>query len=261
MSKGILGIGCSFTWGESLYFYSDLEDLPLGENHNFDSRKVRNSMIQYKNKHRFLRIVADELDTWEYTSDKLNGGCNIETYFFTLHSEFIKNTLKKNDFKLVVWQITDPFRDSPLGTDYIQKLTSIPGDDWEERYEYQTKLLNSEVERQLHFIDRRCKEFEDLGCKVVTFSWWKEFYEHKLYQKNFKERHVPLYFGNKKVNYFNDLIWDDSDPSSENYNIGITVANDFMEMGLQKNDKHFNKKGHKYVADSILKKLKNDKFI
>ena len=43
--------------------------------------------------------------------------------------------------------------------------------------------------------------------------------------------------------------------------MGITVARDFMEMGLQKNDKHFNKKGHQYIAQSIIKKLKNDKFI
>ena len=36
MEKGIACLGCSYTWGEGLYFYSELEDLPFKEKHGFD---------------------------------------------------------------------------------------------------------------------------------------------------------------------------------------------------------------------------------
>ena len=53
MSKGIFGLGCSFMWGEGLYFYSNLDNLPFNEYHNYDFSKITNGMIQYKNKYRF----------------------------------------------------------------------------------------------------------------------------------------------------------------------------------------------------------------
>ena len=40
MSKGILGVGCSFTWGEGLYFYSKLKNLPFKENHEFINSEI-----------------------------------------------------------------------------------------------------------------------------------------------------------------------------------------------------------------------------
>ena len=37
--KGILFGGCSFTWGQGLYHYSNLSNLPAtSENHSFNSR-------------------------------------------------------------------------------------------------------------------------------------------------------------------------------------------------------------------------------
>ena len=36
MSKGVVGIGDSFTWGEGLYFYSGLDELPIKPKHEFD---------------------------------------------------------------------------------------------------------------------------------------------------------------------------------------------------------------------------------
>ena len=49
MSKGILGIGDSFMWGEGLYYYSKLPNLPFNEEHKFDFDSITEGYVGYKN--------------------------------------------------------------------------------------------------------------------------------------------------------------------------------------------------------------------
>ena len=59
MSKGILGIGDSFMWGESLYFYSDLPNLPFSKEHNFEFDSMTEGFVAYKNKYRLFEILQN----------------------------------------------------------------------------------------------------------------------------------------------------------------------------------------------------------
>ena len=68
MSKGVLGIGCSYTWGEGLYFYSNLKELPFSENHYFNHRIVTRNEA-FKDKHKFISLIAD-YNTWWFTNPK-----------------------------------------------------------------------------------------------------------------------------------------------------------------------------------------------
>ena len=64
--KGILFGGCSFTWGQGLYHYSNLSNLPASsENRTFNSRVITEAMIRHKNSIRFPRLVANHLNTFE----------------------------------------------------------------------------------------------------------------------------------------------------------------------------------------------------
>ena len=58
MSKGVLGIGCSYTWGEGLYYYSDLDNLPFKSSHHFDPDTVTPAMMLYKDNNKFIKLVA-----------------------------------------------------------------------------------------------------------------------------------------------------------------------------------------------------------
>ena len=52
ISKGIFGIGCSYMWGEGLYYYSTLPDLPpKSMNHSFDGEHIRDTHCSFKNKY------------------------------------------------------------------------------------------------------------------------------------------------------------------------------------------------------------------
>jgi hypothetical protein len=71
--KGIIFAGCSFTWGQGLYFYSDLIDVPKIGDTEYNDNKFKDSHFKFKDTLRFPRLVANHFDTFEVVK-KQNGG-------------------------------------------------------------------------------------------------------------------------------------------------------------------------------------------
>lgn len=237
VTKGVLGIGCSFTWGEGLYFYSNLANTPpLKEKHEFDGTQVlTESHIQFKNKNRFLRIVADNYGMWDI-SNIGNGGSNVRNIKDYVEGVLINsNGINITDFGLVIYQFTSPDRD--FINQYRTKEGWLKGDPMP-------------IEDQIEFVNTAITDWESKGVKVVTLSWYDEFPNHPLYQKYFKNRHVNIEVDGDTHTSFEYFLHKDK------YN--VTISSDFKEKGFQKNDIHFNPNGHRCIADSIIKKLKND---
>ena len=237
ITKGVLGIGCSFMWGEGLYFYSNLANTPpLKESHQFDGiDALTEAHIAFKNKNRFLRIVADEYGMWD-TSNVGNGGSNVRNIKDYVEGFLIKPIgVSVTDFDLIIYQFTSPDRD------FINERRTEKG--W----------LTGDpmpIEEQIEFVNTEITKWESMGVKVVTLSWYEEFPNHPLYQQYFKDRHIDIEVDGDTKNSFEYFLHKDK------YN--ITISSDFKPKGFQKNDIHFNPKGHKCIANSIIKKLKND---
>ena len=224
MSKGILGIGCSYTWGEGLYFYSKLDNLPFRENHVFEPSKVTPPMLKYKDKHKFVNLVAEYYNTW-YWTEMGNGGTNLQFVNYLEHEFTNRDLFSYNDFSLVIFQFTHCTRDMQSGFD---------------------------IDTQIEKVDKICKEIEKNNVKVLTLCWDEEIPNSILYKKLFNKRHIDITIDNVTKPAFDYFIWNDK------YN--ITVASDFKSKNLQKNDLHFNHKGHNVISDLIIKKLKQDNF-
>lgn len=224
MSKGILNIGCSYTWGEGLYYYSDLDNLPLKEKHEFDPRTVTPAMMLFKDTKRFANLVANYYNTW-YWVEMGNGGSNM------LFVEYIKNNLKNrdkfnpSDFALVIYQFTHFTRDLKMGIS---------------------------VDDQIDAVNECLTEFENNNIKVISFCWDEEIPSQNLYRELFKHRHMDIEIDGITKPAFDYFVWNDE--------FNITIQSDFKERGLQKNDLHFNTKGHQIIADLIIKKLEQDNF-
>lgn len=225
MSKGVLGLGCSYTWGEGLYYYSDLDGLPFKYKHEFVFEDVKPSMIQYKNKHRFIQLIADHYDTWAW-ANRGNGGTNVNCIRHYVDNEFLlADEFKYSDFKLVVFQFTHFGRDDFEGKD---------------------------IKEQIEVVNRALCKFEKQGCKVVTFCWDEEIPSQNLYRELFKHRHIDITIDGVTKPGFDYFVWNDK--------FNITIASDFKKKNLQVNDLHFNHRGHRIIADSIIKKLEQDNF-
>lgn len=74
--------GCSYTWGQGLYFYSDLPRLYNSNSiFGYPENKVMPAQIRFKNTLYYPRLVANHFNTFEVTRP-FNGGNEDETFMF-----------------------------------------------------------------------------------------------------------------------------------------------------------------------------------
>ena len=62
--KGIIFAGCSFTWGQGLYYYSNLPTLKEPDPFCYDGNLVEQSHIKFMESVRFPRLVANHFKTF-----------------------------------------------------------------------------------------------------------------------------------------------------------------------------------------------------
>ena len=223
MSKGVVGIGDSFTWGEGLYFYSGLDELPLKPTHEFSEEEVKLSHRLYKNKNGYVNLVAEYYNTWSLLGEG-NGGDNVFSFKQRLNRMFGKNALSKSDVSLFIFQFTQIFRNS-----------------------------NYSLQEQIQYVDHHLLELEKHGIKCVSICWTYDITrKDSIYWDLFKDRHVQLKFNNE--------IYDNFEEMSRVPNSNIRILSDFNPLNYQKNDLHLNLKGQRILADSIIQKLEHDNF-
>jgi hypothetical protein len=64
--KGILFGGCSFTWGQGLYFYSELNRLTYPVNEfTYNDATVNDAHRKFRDTLRYPRLVANHFKTFE----------------------------------------------------------------------------------------------------------------------------------------------------------------------------------------------------
>lgn len=123
--KGIVFAGCSFTWGQGLYFYSDLNHTPKFEAWVYDYSLMTDALIKYKDTIRFPRLVANHFNTFEVCK-ATNGGSDVTSLMF-LKKIFDKyeepgcdeirsapwlstENYYFDDIEYVIFQMTQPYR-------------------------------------------------------------------------------------------------------------------------------------------------------
>ena len=231
MAKGIVGVGCSYTWGEGLQFYADIP-IPMRESHTFYEDELRIPHILFKNKYRFTNLVGEYYNTWSHVVGN-NGGSNMGFIHHDLPNLLDPvGEINFNDIGLLIFQFTKSDRNF-------------------KNNHFSNEFINT-IEEQIIFTDKILCRFEERGVSVVTISWDTDIPSHDLYKQLYKNRHVPIIEGELRKSAFDSLLW------HKDYN--YTVASDFHKYDLQKNDVHLNLKGHRVIADSIIEKLKKDNF-
>jgi hypothetical protein len=119
--NGMIFAGCSFTWGQGLYYYSNLKRIPTMEEWNFDYYLVNNAHINYKNGVRYARLVANHFKTFEVCRDTNGGSDELSIKFIRqilgmesdnapkLHY-LSKEKFYYDDIDYVIFQTTQPYR-------------------------------------------------------------------------------------------------------------------------------------------------------
>ena len=110
--------GCSFTWGQGLYFYSGLPSCVEQPYNKYDHNLVNHTQIEQAARLRFPRLVADHFGTAEIV-DRVNGGSHQSilkwwnTALFTdtkFLEKYGRTDIPIEDIGLVVMQLTQSHR-------------------------------------------------------------------------------------------------------------------------------------------------------
>jgi len=274
--KGILFGGCSFTWGQGLYFYSDLKNLPYGTQHyGFNHKEVNESMLRYKNANRFARRVSQYFETFEVVKDDIgklygNGGSEDETFAYFDYLLNVERKFKYEDFDYMIIQLSNIWRN-----DFIFELDGI---------EYKSKIMElflyDHIEKEIllkNELDRFCElnnlQFDDLknllikqqfkrlkekviyyqkkGLKVKILNWLNDMSSLIMNDEILKNTNINLLYNDNSFITIQDLM---------DYNKNFEIEYDFkMNKGYLCQDKHPNVECHKVIASSIIENIKKDK--
>jgi hypothetical protein len=269
--KGLLFGGCSFTWGQGLYFYSDLPDLYYPKPYEYHGDKVTDAQLKFKDTLRFPRLVANHFNTFE-TFKIHNGGSEDETFSFfenifdkeRKHVMTYLSTEKYDytDFDYIIIQLSQLFRNrfyfqldgrecftnvSPRSNygDYELLLKWMKDnnktyDDWQkELSEIQHKRLVKEL-----------KFYEEKGIKTKILSWEGDMIPYIKNDTFLNQRFIPLVYKDKTYDTIKEM-------QTNNEELYIEYDYEFFGQNTPK-DHHPSKMCHRVIADNIIKSIERD---
>lgn len=275
--KGIIFGGCSFTWGQGLYFYSDLVDLKYPESeYVFNQKEITDAQIKFKNTLYYPRLVANHFNTFEVTK-KNNGGSEDKTF------EFFKNSfnyellggreknqylmLKKYDyvdFDYMIVQTSHVFRNDFNfelgGINYKTNVAPIS----ENRNEKNVKFFEwfdsnnctfnewekIQIENQYIRLKKELMFYEEKGIKTKVLCWENDIVNYLKNDDFINQRFIDLKYNGLTYQSIKDL--------QEN-NKNMTIKTDFDNFGQNPPlDHHPSKLCHEVIAENIIKNLEKD---
>ncbi len=199
--KGLLFAGCSFTWGQGLYYYSNLPTLQEPPPDQYRAELVKEAHLRYMESVRFPRLVANHFKTWEVVH-KWNGGSNLSAIRWwdssfnerPLGNDTTNKVFDYSEFGHVFFQLTQWHRDNFI-VEIDDERYDIPmnivlggpgAEEWPERFARWLKMQNLTWEQWVsNYIDENIarvkaflQDFERHGVKT-TIILWPEFNNHE----------------------------------------------------------------------------------
>jgi hypothetical protein len=247
----IFATGCSFTWGESLQFFSGLDSVvwkPIRQAFPDTEKTLDEAQLDFIKKNRWPAQLADKLGVNHITQAR-NGGSNnqslLKAQYFYNNSENLKN------YKNFIIQITEFSRDPiifnlPNGesihiTDasIIHAEKDILGlDDEKIMQDSYTSFYD-----RLYEFTSKLKSEHNVETYIIVYprDAVTSLQDHKLY-KNF----VPL--------LHNGIEYDSTDNLGRK-NSNLIISNYFASQNLNKGDNHLTLDGHKIISNSIYNRI------
>jgi hypothetical protein len=291
--NGILFAGCSFTWGQGLYYYSDLKRIPTMEEWSFDYSLMTDALINFKDTVRYPRLVANHFKTFDVSRDTNGGSDEDSLQFIKLafdiadrkpgsYDYLTRQRFKYDDISYVIFQTTQPYRSSfkfvyknetyhmwpnPQRTKMVRiaKLESSglyreidnPIDIFSNYLNENNVGMDLWLKQHIDYVYNNIKQtlmlLEENGIKTKVLNWEYDYIDMMLNDDFFKDRYVHLEHENKKYNCISELF----------ANVPNTmISKDLNFFGSNPpNDNHPSMFCQKIISDSIIKSIESDKLI
>jgi hypothetical protein len=264
--KGLIFAGCSFTWGQGLYYYSGLETIKYPAPDAYDAKLVTDAHKRHMSTLRYPRLVANHFNTWEVTS-KQNGGSE-ETSINYINSSFgllkgyehlIDEKFDFSEVEYVIIQTSQPNRNSFnyrfKGKD-CKFLIFDPGSK-SDFYEWLIEEKNITIEqwRKEHIEDyfNRVKNLmlflEEKGVKTRILCWEDDYLDlisNDIFMYN---RYISFEYRGGSFPSIRELM---------NKHSHLTINSDYDNFENPPKDHHPSKECHEIIAKSVIGSIEKD---
>jgi len=287
VTKGMIFAGCSFTWGQGLYYYSNMGSLKYSTRHDdYDRNRIDDTHIRFMEYKRFARLVANHFDTFEMVIP-FNGGSNESSikWWSDLLSgkrlkefeyvnnpinpsdisqfEYVNNPINPSDISHLIFQSTQTFRNN-FDIEFDGKTHRIPYCmAYDKRYPYVDtfwKLLNENnltleewqyncQRENINMIKSFLEMVEGYGIKTTLFSWTGEGMEFIESDEWLSKRFLRMNYENKLYDSLNQLM--DEVPE-------MVIFTDYKTFIKPPIDHHPSLSCHRVIAENIINFIKND---
>ncbi len=292
-NKGMVFVGCSFTWGGGLEWYTPYNSVKKLNKYFYDVININTAMHKFISKNRYGRKVADAFGTWDVHKGS-NGGSD-EAALLWLSEIFMLNKTNKiqnpyfqydhpefkpDEIEYVIMQFTSPFRNNIVtinGEDIDLKISAVRQMGNHQQKEnnvndFTQTLGSEEFEKFFKFYSENFASWEDLEKYIIKQNLRKiKTTFLKLEEMGIKCRfwtwqneYVPFVKENKflndryiKFNYDNTEF--DSLDDVIKYNPKFRISTS----GLLVDDKpvpddHPTLECHSFIADTIIEYIRKE---
>jgi hypothetical protein len=282
VTKGMIFAGCSYVWGQGLYYYSNMETLVNAESAwGYNPMIVKEAHHKFKESVRYPRIVAKHFNRFELVHPK-NGGANdqITNYWSNCFKNREKGSevrafhpgaydqvefIEYEDVSHVIFQLTHWMRDH-FQYEYEGEIIDFPVQwSWDNSRDrpYNDMLLSYLEKNNTNLTDLNEKlisksldnvktfltECEERGIKTYILTYADEFLERLREDKWLSERWVTIDYEGKRYECIDYLLKEHQD---------LTIFQDYEMFDVPPNDSHPSLKCHKIIAQNIINFIENN---
>lgn len=265
-TKGIIFLGCSFTWGQGLYYYSNLDSLREPPPDCYDTNLVSVGHIKFLESVRFARIVANHFNTFEVVAP-FNGGSNESAIKWCIDRIFSDpdhhyKPSEFSEFSHVVFQLTQPERKHifiehkgfrldihnhlHLNGQLSQHEMNILTDYLLEKNMTMDDFCEYIVQTNLNEVKAFLLALEDKGIKTYIMSWPESYVPYIKNDEFLSKRHITFTYKNSTFDCMETAMSKHKE---------LVINGDYEEFTEPPKDHHPSLKAHKLFANSIIKKM------
>ena len=277
IAKGMIFAGCSFTWGQGLYYYSNLETIQEPPPDQYNPDFVRDAHLEYMASVRYPRLVARHFGSYEFVHPR-NGGSNEFAVDFwkccfaakqqgerTRWHDPVRR-LDYSEISHVVFQLTQWQRDNfEIEVDGRKYDLPFHAAGSEQHRDVFLKWLDtnklsigafteSYIQKCLDNVKSFLQDCESRGIKTLIFTWPGDYLRFIDKDPWLKERLVEFNYNGTQYRSIEDLMYPGT-MQNKGYNPELTVKWDEDSFAGTPKDHHPSLKCHQVMAENIIRRI------
>ncbi len=269
IANGIVFAGCSFTWGQGLYYYSNIPTLKECLPNRYDKSLLTDAHNMFRKTLYYPRLVANHFNTFEISmiqnggSDEISLNYLKDVFGLTNPSlNYIKEKYSFDEVQYIIFQTSEPRRNV-----YHYNYANIDGS--VDKCEFGTfvqkpndnKFIKYLIEQRKCTMDEwfadHCKDwfqqikqnlefYESKNIKTFVLNWQMDYNKYFETDEWMQNRLIKFKYNNIEYDTIRTMM-------NENKNLSINF--DYENFEIPPKDLHPSKECHKIIADAIIEKI------